>query len=85
VVGAIIALARDLGLRIVAEGVADHEQLAFLRRSGCTAVQGYMNSMPLPAEACTAWLRKASGRRRRLAASTAAEATARQTPVPAER
>jgi diguanylate cyclase len=85
VVGAIIALARDLGVRIVAEGVDDHEQLAFLRRHGCTAVQGYMNGMPLPAGACTGWLRKASGRRRRLAASTAAENKAPRTPVPAER
>jgi diguanylate cyclase (GGDEF)-like protein len=85
VVGAIIALARDLGLRIVAEGVDDHEQLAFLRRHGCTAVQGYMNSMPLPAEACTAWLRKTSGRRRRLAAAAPAEHGTRRTPVPAER
>jgi diguanylate cyclase (GGDEF)-like protein len=62
-VGAIVALARALGLRIVAEGVDRQEQLAYLRRCGCDAVQGFMSCPPLPAEACTSWLRQASGRR----------------------
>ncbi len=62
VVGAIITLARDLGLRVVAEAVDDPAQLAFLRRRGCTAVQGLMSSTPLPAAACTSWLRKATRR-----------------------
>jgi len=65
VVGAIIALARELGLRVVAEAVDDPAQLAFLRQRGCTAVQALMSTAPLPAAACTGWLRKASGRRRR--------------------
>jgi diguanylate cyclase (GGDEF)-like protein len=54
VVGAIIALARELGLRVVAEGVD---------RRGCDAVQAFMSCPPLPAEACTSWLRQASARR----------------------
>jgi diguanylate cyclase (GGDEF)-like protein len=62
VVGAIITLARDLGLRVVAEAVDDPAQLAFLRRRGCSAVQGLMSSAPLPPQACTAWLRKATRR-----------------------
>ena len=65
VVGAVITLARELGLRVVAEAVGDPGQLAFLRRCGCTAVQGLMSNTPLPAEACTSWLRKATGRRAR--------------------
>jgi diguanylate cyclase len=65
VVGAIIALARDLGLRVVAEAVDDPAQLAFLRQRGCCAVQALMSSAPLPAAACTSWLRKASSRRQR--------------------
>ncbi|HEX5078029.1 MAG TPA: EAL domain-containing protein, partial [Geminicoccaceae bacterium] len=62
-VAAIIKLARELGLRVVAEAVDDPAQLAFLRRRGCTAVQGLMSRAPLPSEACTSWLRKASSRR----------------------
>jgi diguanylate cyclase len=62
VVGAIIALARDLGLRVVAEAVNDPTQLAFLRQCGCTAVQGLMSDSTLPGPACVRWLRKATGR-----------------------
>ena len=62
-VAAIIKLARELGLRVVAEAADDPVQLAFLRRGGCTAVQGLMSRTPLPAQACTSWLRKATARR----------------------
>jgi EAL domain-containing protein (putative c-di-GMP-specific phosphodiesterase class I) len=54
--GAVIALARDLGLRVVAEGAETQEHLAFLRERGCSAVQAFMSCPPLPAEACTGWL-----------------------------
>jgi EAL domain-containing protein (putative c-di-GMP-specific phosphodiesterase class I) len=60
-VGALIALARELGLRVVAEGVEGQEQLTFLRRRGCHAVQAFMSCPPLPADACTSWLRQALG------------------------
>jgi diguanylate cyclase (GGDEF)-like protein len=62
-VRAIVSLAKDLGLRVVAEGVGRHDQLAFLRRVGCDAVQAFMSCPPLPADACTSWLRQASARR----------------------
>jgi diguanylate cyclase (GGDEF)-like protein len=70
-VGAIIALARELGLRVVAEGVDRQEQLACLRRRGCDAVQAFMSCPPLPAEACASWLRQASARRPREAGPVA--------------
>ena len=53
IVQAVIAMARALGLTIVAEGVETEEQMAFLRGCGCYAVQGYLLSPPLAAEAVT--------------------------------
>jgi len=46
---AIIAMARSLGLEVVAEGVEKEEQLSFLRRHQCNSVQGFLLGRPLPA------------------------------------
>ncbi|MBF0156610.1 MAG: EAL domain-containing protein, partial [Magnetococcales bacterium] len=51
IVTAIITLARSLGLKVVAEGVENAAQLAFLRERHCDLVQGYLISRPLPPEA----------------------------------
>jgi diguanylate cyclase (GGDEF)-like protein len=59
---ALISLAKDLGLRVVAEAVDRDDPLRFLRRSGCDAVEAFMGCPPLPAAACTPWLRQASSR-----------------------
>ena len=50
IVSAIISMARALKLHVVAEGVEDEEQLAFLRRHECEFVQGYYYGRPVPAE-----------------------------------
>jgi diguanylate cyclase (GGDEF)-like protein/PAS domain S-box-containing protein len=50
IVDAVIRMAGALGLQTLAEGVETEGQLAFLRRQGCQAVQGYLFSRPLPAD-----------------------------------
>ncbi|GAB4148607.1 MAG: hypothetical protein OHK0017_11470 [Patescibacteria group bacterium] len=47
---AIISLAHNLGLRVVAEGVENTEQLSFLRLQNCDSIQGFLFSTPLTAE-----------------------------------
>jgi diguanylate cyclase (GGDEF)-like protein len=49
----IIALADSLGLRTVAEGIEDSEQLARLRDLGCTLGQGYLFARPVAPEDAT--------------------------------
>jgi diguanylate cyclase (GGDEF)-like protein/PAS domain S-box-containing protein len=51
IVGATLALARGLGLEVVAEGVETSEQYAFLRERGCHRAQGYLIGRPMSAEA----------------------------------
>jgi diguanylate cyclase (GGDEF)-like protein len=59
IVGAIIALARELELKVVAEGVETAEQLQFLRSRRCDEYQGYFCSRPAPAEPFANLLRRA--------------------------
>ncbi len=56
----IIAMARGLGIKVLAEGVEHESQLTLLRHHDCNAVQGYLLARPLPAEEIASLL--ASGR-----------------------
>ncbi|MFN3532794.1 MAG: EAL domain-containing protein [Candidatus Brocadia sp.] len=49
IVTAIIAIAESLKLKVVAEGVENEEQAAFLHKLRCNNIQGYVYSHPLPA------------------------------------
>jgi EAL domain-containing protein (putative c-di-GMP-specific phosphodiesterase class I) len=57
-VGSTIALAHDLGLSVVAEGVEDEVALDMLVGYGCDTAQGYFFSRPCAAEELTEWLTK---------------------------
>jgi diguanylate cyclase (GGDEF)-like protein/PAS domain S-box-containing protein len=48
IVRAVISLARDLGMRITAEGVEDEQQATILAGLGCWEVQGFLYSRPIP-------------------------------------
>jgi diguanylate cyclase (GGDEF)-like protein len=50
IVRAVAGLGRSLGMATLAEGVETKEQLARVEADGCTDVQGYLISRPLPPE-----------------------------------
>jgi EAL domain-containing protein (putative c-di-GMP-specific phosphodiesterase class I) len=56
IVKAVIAMARSLKLRVVAEGVETAEQLEFLRAHECEGMQGYYFSKPMPTGQSAPWL-----------------------------
>ncbi|HSY00620.1 MAG TPA: EAL domain-containing protein [Acidobacteriaceae bacterium] len=56
-VQAILSLAHDLGLQVVAEGVENREQMEALIRMGCDVMQGYLFARPQPAEGIPALIR----------------------------
>ncbi|NLC10519.1 MAG: EAL domain-containing protein, partial [Gammaproteobacteria bacterium] len=47
---AVISMAHNLNIKVVAEGIETREQLDFLTQSACDEVQGYFISRPIPAE-----------------------------------
>ncbi|WP_051445172.1 sensor domain-containing protein [Desulfocurvus vexinensis] len=56
IVATVIAMARTMGMRTVAEGVETAEQAELLARLGCDTLQGYLFSRPLPYAEFQAWL-----------------------------
>jgi diguanylate cyclase (GGDEF)-like protein/PAS domain S-box-containing protein len=57
IVDAILALARNLNIRTVAEGIEDMETSENIRRLGCTMGQGYYFAKPMMGEDAHAFLR----------------------------
>ena len=58
---AVISLGKKLNLRIVAEGVENDDQIAFLRQNKCDELQGFRFSRPIPPDQIGAFLRKQNG------------------------
>lgn len=60
----IIAMGRQLKLRMVAEGIEELGELTVLRRIGCEAGQGYLFQRPVSADRFTAFMREWPTRKR---------------------
>jgi diguanylate cyclase (GGDEF)-like protein len=63
IVQAVVDLAHNLGLRVVAEGAEDMAVWERLRDAGCDEAQGYLLAQPLPPEQATDWLMRRRGAR----------------------
>jgi EAL domain-containing protein (putative c-di-GMP-specific phosphodiesterase class I) len=49
----IVAMAHNLGFKVIAEGVETKEQLEFLKLKGCDSYQGYFKCRPIPIDEFT--------------------------------
>ncbi len=58
IVRAIIGLAENLGLEVIAEGVEEVEQLEFLQQNGCYLIQGYLLAHPMTEDKFFEWMQK---------------------------
>ncbi len=58
IIKALIAMARNLELQIIAEGIETEEQYQFLLKEGCNAGQGYFLARPMPVADLGAFLQK---------------------------
>lgn len=66
ILDASLSLARELGLRTVAEGVEDREDWDLLRTAGCDMVQGYFIAKPMPGDEVEDWLAEWENQRKDL-------------------
>jgi predicted signal transduction protein with EAL and GGDEF domain/DNA-binding response OmpR family regulator len=58
IVTAIIAVARSLNLRVIGEGVENLRQMEVLHRLGCSLMQGFLFSRPIPPDDLERWLQQ---------------------------
>jgi EAL domain-containing protein (putative c-di-GMP-specific phosphodiesterase class I) len=58
IVSAIIAIARNLHIEVVAEGIEGYQQAQILESLGCHHGQGFLFARPMPANKCLGWLAK---------------------------
>ncbi len=58
ITNAIISLAKNLDLNVVAEGVETYEQLEFLKKAGCKHIQGYLIAPPMNSQDCESFFKE---------------------------
>ncbi|HEY5994947.1 MAG TPA: EAL domain-containing protein [Gallionellaceae bacterium] len=58
IVSTIISMARNLKLKVIAEGVETDRQLAFLNQHGCDLAQGYYFAPPVPQDEFSAYFKR---------------------------
>jgi len=56
IVRSVVALGKNMGFRLIAEGIETEAQHEFINSLDCDQVQGYLYSKPLPADEVTHWL-----------------------------
>lgn len=54
----IIIMAKDMGIKVIAEGVETEDEFEFLKKEGCDLIQGYLFSKPIPADEFTKLLER---------------------------
>lgn len=64
-VAAMVSVGRKLGLHVVAEGVEQESEVAFLRKQGCPSIQGYYYSRPVAPEVLSLMLSSGWGKQRK--------------------
>src|SRR3546814_14699163 len=62
IISSIVGLATALGMETTAEGVETHDDLALIRRLGCSHVQGYIYGRPMDLDSVLALLADGGGR-----------------------
>lgn len=63
VISSLIGLSKELGMKVVAEGIEVEDQVEYLRQANCDMVQGYFFSKPLPIEEFEKWSKAFMGGR----------------------
>jgi EAL domain-containing protein (putative c-di-GMP-specific phosphodiesterase class I) len=58
-----LRMARELGIKVVAEGAEDMDDWTYLKDIGCDIAQGYFIAPPMPAEGIEEWYSEWEGRR----------------------